>query len=304
VTAHLARRLVKSLITVVGAAIIVFAILRLAPGDPAQLLLGETATEQAIRALRQRLGLDQPVMVQLGKFLWGLLHGDFGESLSYQRPTLDLIVQAFPATVTLSAAAFLISLVVAVPIGIASATRRGSLLDHATVTGVLVSQAMPTFWIGIMLIFIFAVALRWLPTSGVGTWRHLVLPAVTLATFQLAMLTRIVRSGMLEVLGEDYIRTARAKGLAPRRVLVRHAFRNTLIPVVTILALQLGSLLAGAVITEAVFAWPGIGSLAIRALLARDYPLVQALVLFSSAVIVGLNFLADTAYAILDPRIR
>lgn len=301
---YLLHRLARSLIVTLGAAAVVFAILRLAPGDPALLLLGENASESAVAALRARLGLDQSMPVQLGRFLWSLARGDFGESLTYQRPTIDLVLGALPATATLSVAAFLISVAVAVPAGVASATRRGSAIDRTTLLGVLVSQAMPTFWIGIMLIYFFSVSLRWLPTSGTGTWQHLILPAVTLSTYQLALLARTVRSGMLEVLGEDYIRTARAKGVAPRWVVWGHAFRNTLIQVVTILALQLGGLLAGAVVTETVFAWPGIGSLAIRAILARDYPLVQTLVLFSSALIVGLNLLADALYVLLDPRGR
>lgn len=289
---------------IVGAVVIAFVILRIAPGDPVVLLLGHHATTEQIAVLRATLGLDQPVLVQLLRFMWNLAKGDFGVSLTYGRPALELVLLAVPATLWLSLSAFAVTFLIAVPAGIAAAVKRGSRVERATLLGILLSQAMPPFWIGILLILIFAVSLRWLPTSGMGTWKHLVLPTLTLAAFELALLARIVRSGMLEVLSEDYIRTARAKGLTPRRILLSHAFRNALIPVVTILALQLGTLLAGAVTTEAVFAWPGIGSLAINAILANDYPVVQAVVIFSSMAIVTLNFLADTAYVLLDPRIR
>ncbi len=303
-TVFLVRRLLRSVVVVIGAAVVVFAILRLAPGDPALLLLGQDARPEDVEALRRSLGLDQPVPVQLAAFLANAAQGDLGVSLTYRRPAIDLVFQALPATLALSAAALAISIAAAVPVGIISATRRGTVADRFSVLAILFAQSAPPFWIGILLIFVFAVLLRWFPTSGAGGLEHLVLPAVTLATFQLALLARTVRSGMLEVLSEDYIRTARAKGLAPITVLVRHAFRNTLILVVTVLVLQLGSLLAGAITVEAVFAWPGLGTLAIRALSARDYPLVQAIVLFSSFAIVVLGLLADTAYAYLDPRVR
>lgn len=300
----LIRRLLRSVVVVTGAAVVVFVILRLAPGDPALLLLGQNARPEDVEELRMSLGLNEPLPVQLMAFLANAARGDFGDSLTYRRPALDLVLQALPATLALSAAAFAISVMVAIPVGIISATRRGTLADHLSVFAILLAQSAPPFWIGILLIFVFSVLLHWFPTSGAGGLQHLVLPAVTLATFQLAVLARTVRSGMLEVLGEDYIRTARAKGLAPITVIVRHAFRNTLILVVTVLVLQLGALLAGAITTEAVFAWPGLGTLAIRALSARDYPLVQAIVLFSSLVIVVLAFLGDVTYAYLDPRVR
>jgi ABC-type dipeptide/oligopeptide/nickel transport system permease component len=279
-------------------------ILHLAPGDPADILLGQGATAESIRALRSELGLDQPLVVQLGKFLRRLLQGDLGTSLTFKRPALSLILQALPNTAALAVAAFAISVLCAVPVGVVSASRRGTMVDRVALSGLLVTQSLPTFWIGIILIYVFAVALGWLPTSGSGTWRHLLLPAVTLSTYQLALLARAVRSGMLEVLSEDYIRTAHAKGLSAWQVLTRHAFRNTLIPVVTILTLQLGAVLGGSFITEAVFAWPGIGTLALGAIASRDYPLVLAIVLFSSAMIVALNLLADMIYPLIDPRVR
>jgi peptide/nickel transport system permease protein len=297
-------RLIRSVAAVLGAVIVVFAILRLAPGDPARLLLGPQASSASVAALRSELGLDDPILVQLVSFLGQLAQGDLGTSLLYDRPNLDLILQVFPNTVLLSVAAMAISVAVAVPAGVISALRPGSWMDRLTLTGVLIVQSLPTFWIGIVLIMVFSVSLGWLPTSGSGDWTHLVLPAITLATFQLALLARTIRSGLLEVLAEDYIRAARARGLRRRTVLVGHAARNALLPVVTVLALQFGELLGGAIITEAVFSWPGLGNLAFSAIGARDYPLLQAIVLFSAVLIVLMNLLADALYPVIDPRLR
>lgn len=298
------RRLARSLVAILGATIIVLTILRIAPGDPARLLLGELASQEAVDDLRENLGLNDPLPVQIGNFLADALRGDLGESLTHRRPALDVILEAFPYTVALALASFLISIFIAVPIGILAAARRDSFVDHLFLSGLLVAQSIPHFWLGIMLIVIFSVELGWFPTSGAGTLRHLVLPAVTLSTYQYALLARTVRTGMLEVLNKEFITTAEAKGLRTSRVLWGHAFRNTLLPIVTILALQLGLLLGGSYVVEAVFAWPGLGTLALRAISARDYPLVQAIVLFSSGIIVTLNFLADLLYPILDPRVR
>jgi len=304
VSGRIARRLVRSLAAIVGSAGVVFVILRIAPGDPVTLMLGQSATPEAVAALRAQIGLDEPLPLQFLRFLGGLVSGDFGASLTYQRPTIGVVLDAFPNTVLLGTAGFVLAILIAVPVGILSATRRGSWLDKLTEVGVLLGQAVPAFWTAIMLVFALSLGLHLLPTSGSGTWQHLVMPAITVALVQLALLTRIVRAGLLEVLREDYIRTARGKGLPNRAVLWRHAFRNALLPVVTMMALQAGSVLAGSVVTEAVFAWPGIGALAISAIMARDYPLVQTIVLFSSVLIVTANFLADTAYAVLDPRVR
>jgi peptide/nickel transport system permease protein len=300
----LVKRLVRSLVVMFGVTTLVFIILRLAPGDPALIILGQNASEEAVAQLRHSIGLDQSIFVQVMRFTLSVARGDLGISLIYQRPALSLVLDAFPATLLLGGAAFLLTIVVAIPAGIGSAIGRGTRTDALLRAAILITQALPTFWIGIMLIYVFAVWLRWLPTSGSGSWAHLILPAITLSTYQWALLTRIVRSGMLEVLQEDYIRTARAKGLHPRHVVLRHAFPNTLIPIVTVIALQLGVMLSGAVITEAVFAWPGIGTLAMGAILARDYPLIQAVVLFSAALVISLNLFADALYTVLDPRTR
>lgn len=289
---------------ILGAIMIVFLLVRIAPGDPVSLLLGQGYTQQSADALRTSLGLNESLPVQLFKFIANTARGDMGTSITYGRPALGLVVQAFPATALLGGTSFLLSMAVALPAGVIGAYRRGSTLDRITVAVVLFSQAIPTFWFGIMAILVFAVTLRWLPSSGSGGLEHLILPAVTLSTFQVALLTRIVRSGLLEELHQDYVRTARAKGLSELQTVTRHVLHNTIIPIVTILALQLGNILAGAVVVEAVFAWPGIGSLAINAIEARDYPLVQAVVIFASVLIVTLTFMSDVAYAALDPRVR
>lgn len=298
------KRLIRSVLVILGVCLVVFLAIRSAPGDPTVFLLGASATPEAIAEMRTHLGLDQPTIVQVGKYTWSLLQGDFGVSIVYQEPALSLIGQALPNTLYLSGAAFAIASLLALPLGVLGAMRRGGMSDRGVTSLVVVAQSMPTFWIGILLIELFAVKLHWLPTSGSGNWRHLVLPAVTLSTVQLAVLTRSVRSGMLEVLGEDFIRAARAKGAGPTRVAVVHALRNALIPVVTLMALQFGTLLAGAVITEAVFAWPGIGSLALNSIIQRDYPVVQAIVVLGSVAIVVANLVADMLYVVLDPRLR
>lgn len=298
------RRTLRSVVVVLGACLVVFGLVRLAPGDPTAFLLGTSATPESIAALRHDLGLDQPLAVQLGKFYANLAEGDFGESILYQRPALDVVLEALPRTLVLAGVAFLLSVVVAVPIGVLAAMHRGTWIDRSASVVVVVAQSVPSFWIGILLIEAFAVRLGWLPTSGSGSWKHVVLPASTLALLQLAVLARSVRSGMLEVLELDYIRAARAKGASGSRIAVVHALRNALIPVVTLLALQLGALLAGSVITEAVFAWPGIGSLAFSSVSARDYPVVQTIVILSAVAIVLSNLVADGLYGRLDPRLR
>jgi peptide/nickel transport system permease protein len=301
---YIRRRLLQSILVVWGVSVLVFFLLRLAPGDPVSLLLAETASPEQMEAVREKWGLNKPIPVQYMVFLGRALQGDLGDSLFFQQPAIEVLLERMPATLQLSAAALLFSLSVAIPIGMMSALKRDSFWDYLGTGLAMLGQAIPPYWLGIMLILVFSVGLGWFPTSGRGTIWHLILPAITLGSVLMALVTRLVRSGMLDVLGEDYIRTARAKGLKERRVIVRHALRNILIPLVTVVGLQLGALFGGAVITESIFAWPGVGRLALQAINARDYPMVQASVLFISVVYVFLNLLVDIIYVYLDPRIR
>ncbi|MCC6457043.1 MAG: ABC transporter permease [Caldilineaceae bacterium] len=302
--AYIRRRLLQSIGVIWGVSVLVFFLLRLAPGDPVSLLLSETASPQQMEAVREKWGLNEPIPVQYMVFLSRALQGDLGESLFFKQPAMKVLLERMPATLQLSAVALLFSLSVAIPVGMMSALKRDTIWDYLGTGLAMIGQAIPPYWLGIMLILIFSVGLGWFPTSGRGTIWHLVLPAITLGSVLMALVTRLVRSGMLDVLGEDYIRTARAKGLQERRVIVRHALRNILIPLVTVVGLQLGALFGGAVITESIFAWPGVGRLALQAINARDYPLVQASVLFISVVYVFLNLAVDILYVYLDPRIR
>jgi ABC-type dipeptide/oligopeptide/nickel transport system permease component len=302
--AYIRRRLIQSVVVVWGVSVLVFFLLRLAPGDPVTLLLVESATPEQIAEAKAKWGLDQPIPVQYAVFLGRALRGDLGDSLFFQEPAIEVLVERMPATLQLSAAALLFSLGVAIPIGMLSALKRDTFWDYLGTGLAMLGQAIPPYWLGIMLILVFSVALGWFPTSGRGTLGHLVLPAITLGSVLMALVTRLVRSGMLDVLSEDYVRTARAKGLRERVVIMRHALRNILIPLVTVVGLQLGALFGGAVITESIFAWPGVGRLALQSINARDYPMVQAAVLVISVVYVFLNLAVDLLYVYLDPRIR
>lgn len=302
--AYIRRRLLQSIFVVWGVSVLVFFLLRLAPGDPVLMLLAESASPEQIAAARAKWGLDQPIPVQYAVFLGRALRGDLGDSLFFQQPAIEVLFERMPATLQLSGAALLFSLLVAIPMGILSALKRDTIWDYLGTGLAMLGQAIPPYWLGIMLILLFSVSLGWFPTSGRGTLSHLVLPAITLGSVLMALVTRLVRSGMLDVLSEDYVRTARAKGLVERTVIVRHALRNILIPLVTVIGLQLGALFGGAVITESIFAWPGVGRLALQAISARDYPLVQAAVLVISIVYVFLNLAVDLLYVYLDPRIR
>ena len=302
--AYIRRRLIQSVVVVWGVSVLVFFLLRLAPGDPVSLLLVESASPEQVAAAKVKWGLDKPIPVQYAVFLGRALRGDLGDSLFFQQPAIEVLMERMPATLQLSAAALLFSLSVAIPIGMLSALKRDSFWDYLGTGLAMLGQAIPPYWLGIMLILVFSVALGWFPTSGRGTLSHLVLPAITLGSVLMALVTRLVRSGMLDVLGEDYVRTARAKGLRERSVIVRHALRNILIPLVTVIGLQLGALFGGAVITESIFAWPGVGRLALQSINARDYPMVQASVLVISVVYVFLNLAVDLLYVYLDPRIR
>jgi len=301
---YLLQRLVWGLVVLFGVSIVVFVIVRVIPGDPVALMYPEGMTPETLQRARADLGLDQPVYVQYLVFIRQALQGNLGESFRYQRPVIDLVLERLPATGELTLAAIVLALGLGMPMGVAAAVRRNSALDNLVMLLAMVGQSMPTFWVGIVLIVVFAVSLHWLPTSGTGDFRYIILPALSLSGFMIALTARLVRSSMLEVLSQDYLRTARAKGLGERSVVVGHALKNALIPVVTILSLQVGTLLGGAVITETVFAWPGVGLLVITAVSQRDYNVVQAVVLLSTVVFVLINLLVDIAYTWLDPRVR
>jgi peptide/nickel transport system permease protein len=304
VFSYLVWRSLHSLLLLWLVTVVVFGLLHLTPGDPASLMLGEQATPEQIRDLRRSLGLDEPLLTQYTRFLGHAVRGDFGMSIRAQRPALEVVLERLPATLLLAAGAFTFALALGLPIGVLSAAKRLSLWDHGSMALALMGQSMPVFWLGLMLIIVFSVHLRWLPVSGAGGPLHLVLPAITLGTFLIGLIIRLTRSSMLEVLGQDYVRTARAKGLGERAVIIRHALRNALIPVVTLLGLQLGILLGGAVITETVFAWPGVGMVTVTAIHQRDYPVVQCAVLVSAVLVVSINWAVDVLYHVLDPRIR
>jgi peptide/nickel transport system permease protein len=300
---YLFRRFLQSVLVLLGVSFVVFAILFLT-GDPALVLLPPDASLEDIAKFRKEMGFDQPFLVQYGRFLYGAVRGDFGQSVRHGEPAFDLVMERMPATFELSGAALLIALCLAIPAGIVSAVRRNSVLDYVSTVVALLGQSMPTFWLGIMLILLFSVQLNLLPSSGRGSWQHMLLPAVTLGLFTTARITRLTRSGMLEVLNQDYIRTARAKGVANPPVVWKHALKNAAIPIVTIVGIELGTLLGGSVITETIFAWPGVGRLSVQAIYNRDYPVVQAAVFTLSATFVLVNLIVDVLYTYLDPRIR
>jgi ABC-type dipeptide/oligopeptide/nickel transport system permease component len=303
-TRFLARRLALTLPVLLGVATLVFSLIHLIPGDPAQAMLGEAAPQADVEELRRRLGLDRPLPEQYGAFLAGLLRGDLGTSLRTGQPVTSQILERMPATAELAAAAMLVAIAVSIPLGIAAAVRRGTAVDHAAMTLALTGVSVPNFWLGPLLAIVFAVELGWLPVSGRGTWQHLILPAVSLGAALAAILARMTRASMLEELREQYVLAARARGVRRARAVLRHAFRNSLIPVVTLVGLQFGAVLTGAVITETIFAWPGIGRLLIQSIGFRDYPLVQGCILLIAVTYVGVNLLTDLLYGVLDPRIR
>ena len=300
---YLLRRFLQSLLVLLGVSFVVFGILFLT-GDPALVLLPPDASIEDIAKFRQHMGFDDPFLVQYGRFLSGALRGNFGESVRHGEPAFDLVLERMPATFELAGAALALALCLAIPAGIVSAVRRNTVLDYVSTVVALLGQSMPTFWLGIMLILLFSVQFNVLPSSGRGGWQHIVLPAVTLGLFTTARITRLTRSGMLEVLNQDYIRTARAKGVANPPVVWKHALKNAAIPIVTIVGIELGTLLGGSVITETIFAWPGVGRLSVQAINNRDYPVVQAAVFTLAATFVLVNLVVDVLYTYLDPRIR
>jgi ABC-type dipeptide/oligopeptide/nickel transport system permease component len=331
-TRYLLRRLALTIPILLGVSLLVFLMLHSAGGDPAQLILGARADPASITALRQEMGLDRPLLVQYGAFLAGAVRGDFGRSYRSNTPVIAEIAARFPATIELAVAAMAIAVAAGVVFGTLAAVRRHSILDYVSSTVVLLGVSIPTFWLGLILIIIFGLLLRWLPISGrvdprlgadpslpfltlasllQGNWavakdalRHLILPALTLAAWPAAIVARMTRASLIESLGQDYVRTARGKGLPEQLIVVSHAARNALLPVLTVVGLEFGTLLGGAVVTETIFSWPGLGQLTVAAIGARDCQVVQGVVVLLGAVFVLLNLLVDVLYAVLDPRIR
>jgi peptide/nickel transport system permease protein len=301
---YVIRRLLQAVLVVLGVSLIVFVMIRITPGDPVRTYLGESATDQQVAEYRHYLGLDEPLPLQYVRFVQRAVSGDLGNSLTYHQPATIVLAEHLPATLQLSFVSLALALLVAIPLGVLSAVRRDSFWDYLGMTLAMLGQSLPAFWLGLVLMLVFAVNLHWLPTSGSGGLPFLVLPSVTLGAYMAGLFTRLVRSGLLEVLGEDYVRTARAKGLPDRAVLYGHALRNMAIPLVTVIGLQFGTLLGGAVVVETVFSWPGVGTAAVTAIGARDYALVQAVVLVVSLFFVAVNLTIDLLYAYIDPRIH
>lgn len=301
-TRFILNRLYHSIFTLALVTIAVFLLGHLA-GDPIALMVPPEARPEDREVLRHALGLDRPLLVQYALFMANALHGDFGDSLWHKQPAMTVILAQLPATVQLAAVAMGLAVAAAIPLGILAATHRNSVLDRLSMALAVLGQSIPNFWLGIMLIFLFSVALHWLPSSGRGSWNHVILPAITLAAFPMARLARLTRSGMLDVLAQDYIEVARAKGLRERTVIIVHALRNAAISLVTVLGLQFGVLVGGAVIIETIFAWPGIGLLVTQAIHVRDFPIVRAAVLLVAAALILINLVVDLLYGIIDPRI-
>ena len=312
--AYVARRLLLAIPVLLGVSVLVFGVLHLAPGDPAAIMLGAQATREDVERLRRDLGLDQPLPVQYLRWMSHVVRGDLGRSIPLGREVLPEVLLRFKATLILTAGALLVAVVVGVPAGILSATRQYTWLDKAAMGIAVTGQSLPVFWTGIMLIIAFALSLRWFPSAGMTSpyggdgaadvlW-HLVLPAVTLGTASAAALARLTRSSVLEIVRQDYVRSARAKGVAERGVILRHVLKNAVNPIITVLGIQVGYLLGGAILTETVFSWPGLGSMMVRAIQARDYPRVQGGVLLIATTFVVVNLIVDLLYAVFDPRIR
>lgn len=311
-THYIARRLVLTIPVLFLVSVIVFSLINMIPGDPALVMIGGEAGTEAVEALRKQMGLDRPIAVRYLFWLNRLVRGDLGKSVRDGRPVLDVLLLKLPVTIELAIVALTVAWAIAIPAGVIAAWKRRSVLDYAATTVALAGISIPNFWLGIMLIYLFAVNLRWLPPSGyIEPWidparniKLMIMPATVLGTALAALVMRLLRSSMLEVLGTEFIRTAHAKGLSDRMVIVGHALKNAMIPVATVMGLQLGGLLGGAVITETIFAVPGVGRLAVDSILTRDYPMVQGVVLFAALAIVAVNLAVDVVYAFLDPRIR
>jgi ABC-type dipeptide/oligopeptide/nickel transport system permease component len=300
----LIRRLLLTIPVLLGVATLVFSLIHLIPGDPVQAMLGDNATPEDITAMRERLGLNRPLPAQYASFMRGALTGDLGRSLRTNQDVAAAIAERMPATFELAFASMLVAVLIAIPLGIIAAVWAGTTIDHAATTIALIGISMPTFWLGPLLAIIFSVSLGWLPVSGRGTLAHLVLPAITLGAPLAAVLARITRASVLEELRERYVLAARARGVSRTGAVLKHAFRNSLIPIVTVLGLQFGAVLTGAVITETIFGWPGVGRLLIQSISTRDYPAVQGCILLIAVTYVSMNLIVDVLYGFLDPRIR
>lgn len=298
-------RLLAAIPSLLGVSIAVFFMVRLVPGDPVQIMFANQGqpTQEQIDEMRHQLGLDVPIYEQYVHYVSGVVRGDLGQSFRSRQPVSEEIIDRLPNTLKLTMASLAVALVIGLSAGVISATFKGGWIDRLSMVTAIIGISVPSFWLGMMLMLLFGVRLKWFPVSGAETWRHLVLPAFTLGLISSAVLARLTRASMLEVLNQDYVRTARSKGLREYTVVVRHGLRNALIPVVTIVGLQIGWLLSGAFIIEAVFAYPGIGALAVNALQTRDFPLIQGIVLFTATIYVGVNLFTDLLYGWLDPRI-
>lgn len=297
------KRFVETVIVLYLALTAVFVMVRLT-GDPVLLMIPADATPEFIEQFRREMGFNKPLIVQYGNFLLGAVHGDFGKSLRQQAGAISLVIERIPASLLLTTTSVFIALIASIPIGIFSASKRGSLMDKLGTVNAVFGQSIPNFWLGLMLILVFSVFLRWLPTGGMGSWKHLVLPSLTLAAYSVARITRLTRSSMIEVLQMDYIQTARAKGLKELKILWKHALKNALIPIITITGLQIGVIFGGAVITETIFSWPGLGRLLVQSIYFRDFPTVQASVFIIAVMVCFINLTVDLLYALVNPEIR
>ncbi|HEX7000130.1 MAG TPA: ABC transporter permease [Trueperaceae bacterium] len=297
------RRLWHSALSLVAITFVVYLMLN-SSGDPAAMLLPDTATPAHIAQVRKTLGLDQPVLLRYASFLWNAVRGDLGDSFLYRRPASQIVLQHVPATLELALVGMAVALLISVPLGVVAARNHGGFVDKLVLGVALLGQSVPVFWLGMVGIMVFSVMLGWLPTGGRGSLWHYLLPGFTLGWFANGLMARLVRSCMLEVLGQDYIRTARSKGLAGWAVVAKHAFRNAAIPVVTVAGLQLAAMMGGTVVTEIVFSWPGVGRLTLDAISQRDYPVAMAAILFVAFVFIVVNFVVDMTYTLIDPRVR
>jgi len=301
---YVLKRLLSTLPVLIGISLLLFFMLRMLPGDPAQVLAGQMASQEDIQNIRQQLGLDKPIFVQYGLFLGRLARLDLGRSARTQNPVIHEIWARLPNTVLLAVSAITIACLFGIPAGILSAVKPYTWIDYLFTSMALFGISMPVFWLGLMLVVIFSVLLHWLPAGGIGTWKHLILPSVTLAAFVVAFITRMTRASMMEALSQDYTTTARSKGLKEKVVIIKHALKNALIPIITVVGLQFGLLLGGAVLTETVFAWPGMGRLMVDSILGRDYPMIQGAILIFGLLYILVNLVVDLIYAYIDPRIR
>lgn len=301
---YIFKRILLLIPVLLGVSFLVFSIMSFTPGDPAQLILGESAPKAQVLALREEMGLNDPFLMQYGRFVLNAVQGDFGRSYTSGREVFGEIFQRFPNTLILAIIGVVIAILIGIPVGIISATKQYSITDSISMIAALLGVAMPNFWLGLMLILFFSVGLGWLPSGGFGGWKSLILPSITLGTGAAAIITRMTRSSMLEVIRQDYIRTARAKGVSEKKVINKHALKNALIPVITVVGLQFGYLLGGAVLTETVYSWPGVGRMMVEAIRSKDTPVVLAAVLFLATTFSIVNLFVDILYGFVDPRVK